>query len=309
MLAFGTEMHVVTFVFVLLELIMFGYQIFHYLSRPQDKTRLWYMILLFLLIVYNITGGLFPDPEITSISIITQNIIAYGCGFLMASYFPFYFYKGMELKDLRFLAVYGVPLFLLLPYIAFFVIAYSINGNLDFAIRYGIIIPFFYSFMALWGILWAIRIHYKNNGTKKNYYEVIAVYIAVIPWGSMTIFSYFQVSQLVEVLFTNVGFLVITTIFISRSVTRSRLDYERLLDLNKESGSIFLENCLYFHLSSREIEVVQLIRKGMKYKAIAETLFISEKTVDNHVQHIFEKVKVTNKTELVHHLTSPKNQP
>lgn len=46
MLVFGTEMHVVTFVFVLLELIMFGYQVIHYLSRPQDKTRLWYMILL-----------------------------------------------------------------------------------------------------------------------------------------------------------------------------------------------------------------------------------------------------------------------
>ena len=100
MLVFGTEMHIVTFVFVLLEIVMFFYQLVDYLSRPQDKSRMWYLILLFLLIVYNITGGLFPDPRI-NIPIVTQNIIAYGSGFLMGAYFPYYFYKGFGLKGLR----------------------------------------------------------------------------------------------------------------------------------------------------------------------------------------------------------------
>ena len=142
MLVLGTEMHIVTFVFAILESVMFFYQFIYYLSRPQDESRLWYLILLFLLIVYNITGGLFPDPKI-NIPIITQNIIAYGSGFLVASYFPYYFYRGFKLKQLRFHALYGVPLFLIAPYLIFFVIVYSVNGNLDFAIRYGIIVPFF----------------------------------------------------------------------------------------------------------------------------------------------------------------------
>ena len=96
MLVFATEMHIVTFVFALLEIIMFFYQLIYYLSRPQDESRKWYLILLFLLIIYNITGGLFPNPKL-DIPIITQNIIAYGSGFFAAAYFPYNFYKGFNL--------------------------------------------------------------------------------------------------------------------------------------------------------------------------------------------------------------------
>lgn len=119
MLVFGTEMHLVTFVFLLLEVFLFFYQFIHYLERPQDKGRMWYLILLFLLIVYNITGGLFPDPNI-GIPTVTQNIIAYGSGFLMGAYFPYYFYRAFELKRLRFHAIYGVLCFLILQYLIFF---------------------------------------------------------------------------------------------------------------------------------------------------------------------------------------------
>ncbi|WP_423147807.1 response regulator transcription factor [Rubrolithibacter danxiaensis] len=264
---------------------------------------MWYLILLFLLIVYNTTGGLFPDPEI-DISIITQNIIAYGSGFLMASYFPYYFYKAFDLQRLRLHAIYGVPLFLITPYIIFFVIEYSLNGNLNLAIKYGIIIPFFYSLVLLWAILRAIRVKFKDNRDSNKFPEVVAVYCAVIPWASMTVFAYFNVSQLVEVIFTNGGFIIITIIFITRSINRARIEYERLMELN--NGFIrpfaFEENCKIYQLTCREIEIVRLIRQGCKYKTIGETLFISEKTVNKHVQNIFDKVNVSNKVELLNKL-------
>src|ERR1700754_4581643 len=97
MLVFGTQVHIVTFIFIMLEFIMFCFQFIYYLFRPQDKPRKWNLILLALMLFYNITGGLFPDPKITSISVSVQLMIAYGCGFLMASYFPFYFYKAFDL--------------------------------------------------------------------------------------------------------------------------------------------------------------------------------------------------------------------
>lgn len=303
MLVFGTEMHIVTFNFIVLEIAMVFYQLIYTLSRPEDKNRMWYMILLFLLIVYNITGGLFPDPQI-NIPIVTQNIIAYGSGFLMAAYFPYYFYKGFDLPRLRLHAIYGVLLFLIIPFLVFFVIVYSINKNLDLAIKYGIIIPFFYSIVVLWAILRAIRLKYKENSNRTNFIEVIAVYCAVIPWASMTVFAYFQVGQLIEVLFTNFGFLVITIIFISRSIAKARIEYEQLMELNTNSirPLTFDPNCKLYQLSSREIEIAQLIRQGFKYKLIGETLFISERTVSKHVQNIFEKVRVTNKVELLNKL-------
>lgn len=300
---FGTEMHVVTFVFVLLEIVMFFYQLLYYLFRPQEKSRMWYLILLFLLIVYNITGGLFPDKNL-DIPIVTQNIIAYGSGFLMASYFPYYFYKAFELSKIRFHALYGVPLFLLLPYLVFFVIAYSFNGNLDFAVRYGVIIPFFYSFIVLWAIAKAVYEKYKERSNQHNTVEIIAVYCAVLPWASLTVLSYLHASQLVEVIFTNGGFIVITILFISRYISRARIEYELLQTLNNNdtSSTSFETRCKLFQLTAREIEIVNLIRQGTKYKEIGEKLFISERTVTKHVQNIYEKLGVSNKVELIHRL-------
>src|SRR5690606_36464184 len=99
--------------------------------------------------IYNITGGLFPDHNI-NIPIANQNSIAYGSGFLMASYIPYYFYKAFGLDTLRFHAIYGVLLFFILPFLIFFVVVYSINNNLDYAFKNGVIIPFFYAFVILW---------------------------------------------------------------------------------------------------------------------------------------------------------------
>lgn len=302
MLVFGSQMHVVTFIFTILEIVLFFYQFIYYLSRPQDKGRFWYLILLALLIVYNITGGLFPDSNIP-IAVVTQNIIAYGSGFLMASYFPYYFYRGFDLVCLRFHAIYGVPLFLILPYIIFFVVVYSFNRNLDVAIQYGIIIPFFYSIVVLWAIAKAIRIKYSERSSSHDTMEMIAVYFAVLPWASMTILAYFHASQLVEVLFTNGGFLIITILFISKSISRAKMEYQLLIDkTNYDSTPAFSENCEKYQLTKREIEIVELIRQGLKYKAIGEQLFISERTVTTHVQNIFEKTGVSSKVELIRKL-------
>ncbi|WP_276347956.1 helix-turn-helix transcriptional regulator [Daejeonella sp. JGW-45] len=303
MLVFGTEMHIVTFVFALLEIIMFFYQLIYYLSRPQDESRKWYLILLFLLIIYNITGGLFPDPKL-NIPIITQNIIAYGSGFFAAAYFPYYFYKGFNLKRLRFHALYGVPLFLIAPYIIFFVIAYSINGNLDWAIKYGIIIPFFYSFILLWAILRAIKLKYTEDRGKINFLEMTAVYCALLPWATLTIFAYFRVGQLAEVIMTNGGFVIITVIFITRSIKKAREEYEQFLELSSSVTQpyVFDKNVQLYQLTNREVEIIQFIRQGLKYKEIANKLFISERTVSTHVQNAFEKTKSSNKVELLHKL-------
>lgn len=303
MKVFGTEMLLITFIFVVLEIAMFFYQFIYFLSRPQDKSRLYYLILLFLLIVYNITGGLFPDPEI-NLSIVAQNSLAYGSGFLMASYFPYYFYKGFELERLRFHAVYGVFLFFLLPYLIFFVIVYSINQNLDFAIHNGIVVPFFYAIVLLWAILRSIRLKYYANRSKINFIEVIAVYGAVIPWVMMPVIAYFNWGQLVEVICTNGGFVVITIMFLYKSVITARQEYRQLIELsiNGSNPRIFEENSSRYKLTSREIEIAQLLRQGHKYQTIADQLFISELTVKKHVRNIFEKTAATNRVELIHKL-------
>lgn len=52
-------------------------------------------------------------------------------------------------------------------------------------------------------------------------------------------------------------------------------------------------------LTKRECQVLQLMAEGNSNRSISETLFISEKTVKNHVSNILQKMKVNDRTQAV----------
>jgi len=51
-------------------------------------------------------------------------------------------------------------------------------------------------------------------------------------------------------------------------------------------------------LTDREQEVVQLIVRGLTNREIGEELFLSEKTVENHVGRILDKLELRSRTVL-----------
>ena len=61
-------------------------------------------------------------------------------------------------------------------------------------------------------------------------------------------------------------------------------------------------NATAYGLSSREEEVVKLIVGGASTKQISQTLYITEYTVQNHLQNVFEKVGVRSRRALVKRL-------
>ncbi len=58
------------------------------------------------------------------------------------------------------------------------------------------------------------------------------------------------------------------------------------------------ENLLHY-LTNREEEVLSLLLEGATYKDVARELFISETTVKTHVNNIFQKLQVKEKTQAV----------
>ena len=54
-----------------------------------------------------------------------------------------------------------------------------------------------------------------------------------------------------------------------------------------------------FALTERELEVLALLAEAKSYKAIAEVLNISEKTVRNHIHNIYGKIQVSSKAEAI----------
>ena len=52
-------------------------------------------------------------------------------------------------------------------------------------------------------------------------------------------------------------------------------------------------------LSSRELQILELVVKGMSNQKIARQLEISKRTVDNHISNILKKTCTDNRVELV----------
>jgi two-component system NarL family response regulator len=68
-------------------------------------------------------------------------------------------------------------------------------------------------------------------------------------------------------------------------------EFARVGRLRAAAKEVFAE------LTRREMEVLELVGKGLRNKAIAERLFLSEKTVKNHISSIFTKLQVNDRTE------------
>lgn len=61
-----------------------------------------------------------------------------------------------------------------------------------------------------------------------------------------------------------------------------------------EKKSLFSKNNMF---SDRETEILKFFTTGHTYKSIAETLFISHSTVNFHIQNIYSKLDVNNKSD------------
>ncbi len=73
-------------------------------------------------------------------------------------------------------------------------------------------------------------------------------------------------------------------------------DFERNGCNNQEDDG---EENLLHYLTNREEEVLSLLLEGATYKDVARELFISETTVKTHVNNIFQKLQVKEKTQAV----------
>ncbi len=61
----------------------------------------------------------------------------------------------------------------------------------------------------------------------------------------------------------------------------------------------FLSGTERAHLTKREVTVLKLVASGNTNKEIAKKFFISEKTVKNHLNHIYRKLRVKNRAQAV----------
>ncbi|MUV39049.1 Chemotaxis response regulator protein-glutamate methylesterase [Lentibacillus sp. JNUCC-1] len=78
-------------------------------------------------------------------------------------------------------------------------------------------------------------------------------------------------------------------------------EYRRLI---RESESVLTATGIEYEkpvhlLTKRECEVLQLLAEGKSNKSAAKALYISEKTIKNHVSNILQKMNATDRTQAV----------
>jgi DNA-binding CsgD family transcriptional regulator len=82
-----------------------------------------------------------------------------------------------------------------------------------------------------------------------------------------------------------------------RQVRASRLDAQAVDAVLEAAGHrVPRRKAWPAGLTTREVEVLRLVAQGRSNRGIADDLFISEKTVRNHVEHIYSKLAVSNRT-------------
>jgi DNA-binding CsgD family transcriptional regulator len=313
MTLYGTNLPVIVFCIIIIEIAILFNQWFIYRTRLNEKKRIYHLLLLFLLILFNLIEGIFPDKNITVVPPLLQNFLGFGYGYLFAAYCPFFFWRTMELHRLQFDGKYGF-LFLVIPVILFYGILYPINRDITFTRKYIYIIPAIYAARLFAITIRAIYRAYRKDDNKSRFKERLLVYLSWIPVTIAPFMgAWLGLEKWIITTIINLGFLIVDPIYINQTIWLFRSEQDNHLDLiNKlEEMNIvpsvmpadnFLKNCAAFGFTKREIEISELVAQGLEYKRIGELLFISEKTVAKHVQNIFFKASVTNKVSLINAL-------
>lgn len=113
------------------------------------------------------------------------------------------------------------------------------------------------------------------------YYILLWVY-SDIPWIYYTLGLWFYLV------------IILPVIFLKRVLPREFLHYQRIRTPVADMGRRAKE----LGLSPRETEIVTRVLAGRSNRDIEDELFISRRTVKNHVYNIYRKLKVRNRVEL-----------
>jgi DNA-binding CsgD family transcriptional regulator len=84
----------------------------------------------------------------------------------------------------------------------------------------------------------------------------------------------------------------------NKTLEQARMVFERLGAVHdlEETRQTTLSERPTHGLTARELEVLRLVSSGLKNRAIAEKLRLSEKTIDRHLSNIFVKLGVSSRT-------------
>lgn len=86
--------------------------------------------------------------------------------------------------------------------------------------------------------------------------------------------------------------------FLDKSIAPREL-LQNLIEIY-QGRKIFSDEVVVDVLTSREIEILELVRKGLSIDDICEKVYVSKRTVSDHLANIFSKLGVSSRQEAIH---------
>ena len=86
--------------------------------------------------------------------------------------------------------------------------------------------------------------------------------------------------------------------FLDKSIAPVEL-LQNLIEIY-QGRKIFSDEVVVDVLTSREIEVLELVRNGLSIDNICAKVYVSKRTVSNHLANIFSKLGVSSRQEAIH---------
>lgn len=159
----------------------------------------------------------------------------------------------------------------------------------------------FYPLCSLALFVEAIPVAGMYRKIKDPHHQKLAKYflIAFIPQVAFSILDFillrdigFQLTHVSYAVFSVFVFVDLCAYFFKK--------YNTALDITSNEKAIQDK----FSLSDREIEVIELLAEGLTNQNIAQQLHISVNTVKSHIKRIYQKLKISNRLQLINKLTS-----
>ncbi len=298
---FGTEITFIAFILTLVEIGVLFFQIINYLSRQHDQSIFRFLVLIVCFIFYNLSAGLFPDPDL-QLNLIIQTSISVGSGIILAIYFYYYLVKEFNIKQDRIFNLNTLAASLISTFFIFFILGSFIINDVLLAYQIYIVFPIAIS---IYFCIRTVRFLYQKSQAldkEKSHQKlmVTAGYIGAIFMATMPVTVLFENHQEISSILVNMSFFLLCYAYIKRHIYQSKLEYEMITNIKQEVVSKeSKQNDFPHYLTPKELEISYLILLNLKYAEIADVLYITEKTVSKHASNIFKKAQCKNKIEYI----------
>ena len=101
----------------------------------------------------------------------------------------------------------------------------------------------------------------------------------------------------IAVIFTALGIWL--ALKLSKPKVETRIVEKEVYVTRNENFVLNTSLISQLELSKREMEILDLLAKGLSNQEIASTLFVSVSTVKTHLQNLFEKLEVKRRTQAI----------